>query len=449
MMFGRKADSGIVKIVEFFVALLVIAVVGYYLQHMDSVDILIAACKNKSAEIFSSVQLFLAFLVLLSIILFLSERSKNRENFTNLFSGTLWSISKLVDGIAGYGNFQIISTFGKFIATVFGLSKIALFAILAGVIASGFMEEMQNRQKIAVIKQNVDKIVGAFQYEDLTRHRLAKQKYNITGPKRYLSMEDVGIRLYISRDDMIDSVNASGILRLTDYEDEHGDVMIMEHFAKNCIYGIMLNRNSPVTILSTHSGDQPFMGHFTARVADALGANYISNEVYSDSSLREEFRLPILERNSYVTGEKDESPVIERFKQDLAAVVKPGNVLVYFLAAPPVDPEVPMQFFIRYGPEEEYEDSEQATFAAMEKVHAWVKSVQENALKIDLNVAAYSDKDSLEPDGLGPFIHKQLGGEAICIQVSIDILETSDADLYYKSVRMLADAVLQLQYSMK
>lgn len=422
--------------------LLVAGIAAFSLMQLEAADILLAAVKNKLPEIIAFAEIFLCIFLLISVCVYVAERLGNSSDFTNFFTGPVWSISKLIDGIGGYGNFRIATPVGKLMATVLGFAKIALFAIPAGVFASGFLEEMERVQKEAIIRDNRAALISAFQFEDLTRHRIAKQKYNLSGPKKFLAMEDVNIRLYISYDEMIDVVKNGASLRLTNYENDSGSIIVMEYYEQNAVYGTFNNRNSPVTVISTHSGDQPFMGHYTARLAEGLGANYISNEIYSDSSLREEFRLPILHRDSYESETKDESPVIEQFKADLASVVKPGSLVVYLLAAPPIDENYPELVFVRDGSPEE--EAASGAFGDTEKLQAWAAALKKTAEEREISLAPRSDSGSLEEENLTKYLHQRLKADAVGVQISIDLLETSDADLYYGSIRMLADALAEL-----
>ena len=65
------------------------------------------------------------------------------ENFGDIVDAFIWSLSKFIGGVGGYGDFEPITFWGQVMATVVGLLGIALFAVPAGIIGAGFVEEIE------------------------------------------------------------------------------------------------------------------------------------------------------------------------------------------------------------------------------------------------------------------------------------------------------------------
>ena len=254
-------------------------------RSMEANNILWAACKNKAAEIRVAAGLFLFLIALLSMFLYAMENPAQPENFSSFFSALLWSVGKLVGGIGGYADFTPATLAGKILATLCGISFIAVFAIPAGLLASGFMDEMQERKKRKEEEAIRATLHAAFMAENLSAHIRAKEKYRISGPRQSLTLNDVIYRLFIPHDALIASVRNGAGFQVKNYRWDGVERIAILRYEENCPYGTFLDRGAPLTVISTHSGDQAFMGHFTARIADALDANYLSAEKYFDGAM--------------------------------------------------------------------------------------------------------------------------------------------------------------------
>ena len=66
------------------------------------------------------------------------------EVFRNGFSGMWWAIATLTT--VGYGDIYPVTPLGKLIGTVVVILGIGLFALPAGILASGFVEVLQKRR---------------------------------------------------------------------------------------------------------------------------------------------------------------------------------------------------------------------------------------------------------------------------------------------------------------
>ena len=414
-------------------------------RSMDANNILWAACKNKAGEIRVAASLFLFLIALLSMFLYAVENPAQPENFSSFFSALAWSCAKLIQGIGGYAEFTPTTLPGQILATLCGISFIAVFAIPAGLVASGFMDEIAERKKRKGEETIRATLHAAFMAENLSAHIRAKEKYRISGPRQGLTLNDVIYRLFIPHDDLIAAVRNGEGFQIKNYRWEGVERIAILRFEENCPYGTFLDRGSPISIISTHSGDQAFMGHFTARLADALNANYLSSEKYFDGSLLPEFRLQLRERVSYPDNAPDESPIAELFKADLAKIVRPSSLAVYILAAASNKEQalhvlnggsVGTVGFVR----------DNATCGCVDAVEAMLAGLRIKAEKeLAFQVATHEAYGNERTDSLGHYLHRYLGADALCIHVSAKIFSSGNPDLYYGTIRLVADALADLQ----
>ena len=112
-------------------------------RYMKSQNLVVNAIKNKGKELILSMQLVVFLTVILSAVLYHIENSAQPDNFGDIIDSFLWSLSKFIGGVGGYGDFEPVTLWGQVIATVVGLLGIALFAVPAGIIGAGFVEEIE------------------------------------------------------------------------------------------------------------------------------------------------------------------------------------------------------------------------------------------------------------------------------------------------------------------
>ena len=71
------------------------------------------------------------------------EHDAQPKNFPDIPSAMWWGVVTLTT--VGYGDIYPITPLGKFLGSVIALAGIGLFALPAGIIASGLVEEAKSR----------------------------------------------------------------------------------------------------------------------------------------------------------------------------------------------------------------------------------------------------------------------------------------------------------------
>jgi len=114
--------------------------IGRYSQAMKTFALVI---KKKKEELFITVFAVLILLVISSSLMYFVENEAQPEVFSSIPAAMWWGVATLTT--VGYGDVYPITGFGKFLGAIIALLGIGLFALPAGVIASGFIEEIQHR----------------------------------------------------------------------------------------------------------------------------------------------------------------------------------------------------------------------------------------------------------------------------------------------------------------
>ncbi len=100
--------------------------------------------KAKRAELGITVLTLLIFLLLASAVMYDIEHEAQPQAFPNIPSAMWWGVATLTT--VGYGDIYPATPLGKIVGSVIALAGIGLFALPAGIIASGFAERLHNKK---------------------------------------------------------------------------------------------------------------------------------------------------------------------------------------------------------------------------------------------------------------------------------------------------------------
>jgi len=99
--------------------------------------------RDKKEEIFISAMLVVLLLVISASLMYYVENKVQPEEFSSIPEAMWWAVVTLTT--VGYGEVVPATPFGRVLAGLVAVLGISLFAIPAGIIASGFMEQFQKR----------------------------------------------------------------------------------------------------------------------------------------------------------------------------------------------------------------------------------------------------------------------------------------------------------------
>lgn len=247
-------------------------------RYMHSFRLLQRAFASKAKEMIISLQFLVIVTLMLSFVLYFNEHNAQPEVYNNGFKSVLWAFMQYIGDPGGFADTPPVTFTGRFIASIIGILGIALFAVPAGLIGSGFSEAMENEKQENKIKQNTEKLKKAFE----------RKLDRITGfhtVPQFLSICDIQARIGIDTGDIFDVIENSNEFRLintaaTQTIDEHPqDKLAVEHFIVNRPYGCLIDRGSKITIISPSSLVDPCSGNFAYYLALIGGFNYISREI--------------------------------------------------------------------------------------------------------------------------------------------------------------------------
>lgn len=117
---------------------------GRYVQSLDSLNRVIS---GKKEVLLVTTALISILLLFASSLMYIAENEAQPDKFSDIPSALWWGIATLTT--VGYGDVFPVTGFGKLLGGSIAFLGIGLFALPAGIIASGFAEEVEKRRASA------------------------------------------------------------------------------------------------------------------------------------------------------------------------------------------------------------------------------------------------------------------------------------------------------------
>ncbi|WP_345778538.1 ion transporter [Natrinema sp. DC36] len=138
IVLGEKGAERVLRIFRLF-RLLKIA------RYSNSLTLITNVFRRKAEELLITVLVMSIWLVFVSSLMYYAERGAQPEVYSSIPAALWWGIVTLTT--VGYGDVVPITPLGRALGAMIALLGIALFALPAGIIASGFAEELDRRRQ--------------------------------------------------------------------------------------------------------------------------------------------------------------------------------------------------------------------------------------------------------------------------------------------------------------
>ena len=149
-----------------------------FTRYSRSLTTLLQVIKNELPGIISALSILLVMIILASSIMYLVERDAQPENFGSIPQAIWWATITLTT--VGYGDVVPITTIGKILGIIITILGVGVAALPAGILASGFTSEMQNRKdefRARIMTLLSDK--GTLSHEDLHEIERLRQQLGL------------------------------------------------------------------------------------------------------------------------------------------------------------------------------------------------------------------------------------------------------------------------------
>ncbi len=318
-------------------------------RYLKAFNVLSRAMRAKKDEMWVSVQFLTIITLILSFVLFFVEHEAQPEVYNNGWTSVLWAFAQYIGDPGGFADTPPITITGRVIACIIGVLGIAIFAVPAGLIGSAFSEVMEKDERKEKSEGWAERLHLAFErkLDRLTGFQIVP---------RYVSIVEIQARLGLKEDEILDAVAISDKFRLINLsstatpEERVTDLLAVEHFPVNTVYGQCIDRKSKVTIFSPSNIVDPIIGWWAYYLAKIGGFNYVSREVGETRPY-----------NSFYLYKNDNTTGREECMADLNRLLDSEDKWVFSILAASggSEPAYPTQFHFTYGAkkgDETYDD---------------------------------------------------------------------------------------------
>lgn len=116
-------------------------------RYSKTLQILGKVFSQKKEDLLLTLVFGFFFLIIASSLMFLLERDAQPDAFSSIPAAMWWGVATLTT--VGYGDIYPVTPFGKALGSIIAIIGIGMFALPAGILASGFSEAMESRKKTA------------------------------------------------------------------------------------------------------------------------------------------------------------------------------------------------------------------------------------------------------------------------------------------------------------
>ncbi len=109
-------------------------------RYVKALTLINDVVKEKREELIIAIFFTLFMLLITSTIMYYVENAAQPENFSSIPETMWWGIATLTT--VGYGDIYPITGFGKFLGGIIAIIGVGLFALPAGILASGFGDQL-------------------------------------------------------------------------------------------------------------------------------------------------------------------------------------------------------------------------------------------------------------------------------------------------------------------
>jgi voltage-gated potassium channel len=134
-------DLRILRLLRFFRFFRLFRLTAY----TKSAQMIFNVFKSRVNELVLSFTMVLFLIIIASCLLFFAEHNAQPDSFSSIPATMWWAVVTLTT--TGYGDMHPITTLGKTLAGIIMLTGVALFALPAGIITVGFLEEFRSIKK--------------------------------------------------------------------------------------------------------------------------------------------------------------------------------------------------------------------------------------------------------------------------------------------------------------
>lgn len=279
----------------------------------------------------ASIQVLIVLTVILATIFYFAERESQPEEY-NYWRSLLWGFTRYIGDPGHFAGNGPVTLIGRIVASCIGIVGILIFAVPAGLVASGFRGAIDTE-----LRRNHLLDIGQRLTKGFRRKQDNATMYMCV--PRNIPVGLLQAQKHMTEKDIIDAVDQNPPFRLrylqvTDSR-KGNDKLVVEMFPFNTPYGCCIDRGANVTIVCPTSISEPGIGNFSYYLALIGGFNYVSKEVEPDVDEPASY---------YIIPKGYDSPQFEAYLNDLKRLSKDDKHWTIFMISSEAQKEADFHF---------------------------------------------------------------------------------------------------------
>ncbi len=399
---------------------------------------------NKKEELIITIFGSLITMIICSYLIYFIESEAQPEVLNSITPSLKWTFKVLTN--SGSGEFQPITIAGKVISILMTVIGVLIIGLPLGIITGGFVSEIEDTKKRITLRKNAATIISAFTRERKIKIRTHIEALKLSSDARWIDLDLMSAKLQFAPSELFEIIRSSNQLRIRACKKQpdstYEDNLIVECFPANKVYGVEKLRQSNIHIIATQNYSDLGIGHFSRILADAIDANYYSNEYFSSGDLMLEKRINFSKNIDYLSSEPSKSSVFEEWKNSLFDSIKKDDLVIYLGTAGGHNKG---DFHVLCGgPKGDYEFSEikDPTFGKINLVSSFFNNLKTIFEPINISIVNQANFPNTDEKHFSKAIRNKIRANVVTIYVNTNFLQFSDPMVYYDSIRIIADEIL-------
>ena len=250
------------------------------------------AFKNAKNDFWVSIQVLLVATFVLALLFYFVEHTAQPEEYKNPWDAFVWAITRYIGDPGKFAGKGPVTLTGRYIDTFIGILKILIFAVPAGLVANGFRQAMADDKRKRHLEECRIKIRKSFRriLNKKTQYRVIPRRMPIITLQAKKGMNEKDIIDTVTKYDEFCLRNLATSQTAAEHPQDRLviemlplDLQTVDGFdIVRTSYGIIINRNSNVTIIAPTAATENSIGHFAYYLAQFGGFNYVSREFITD-----------------------------------------------------------------------------------------------------------------------------------------------------------------------
>jgi len=250
------------------------------------------AFKNAKNDFWVSIQVLLVATFVLALLFYFVEHTAQPEEYKNPWDAFVWAITRYIGDPGKFAGKGPVTLVGRYIDTFIGILKILIFAVPAGLVANGFRQAMADDKRKRHLEECRMKIRKSFRriLNKKTQYRVIPRRMPIITLQAKKGMNEKDIIDTVTKYDEFCLRNLATSQTAAEHPQDRLviemlplDLQTVDGFdIVRTSYGVKINRNSNITIISPTAASENSIGHFAYYLAQFGGFNYVSREFITD-----------------------------------------------------------------------------------------------------------------------------------------------------------------------